>query len=178
MIGVFVSFTLSQAGMVVHWRRLRGPGLADQRGRSTGIGAVVTGVVLVVVAITKAHEGAWIIMLLIPMHVLVFRATRRHYDEVARQLSLEGWQPHGTRHKNTVIVPISGMQRAVVQALDYAKTLSTDVRGRLRQHRSAGNGSTVRTVAVLRGAQDDVAVHVVLEMLLRLVAHAHRALPR
>jgi amino acid transporter len=126
MIGVFVSFTLSQAGMVVHWRRLRGP-----RWRASavinGIGALVTGVVLVVVAVTKALEGAWIIMLLIPLNVLFCRLTRKHYDGVAAQLTLRGWESRGPRH-NTVLVPISGIQRAVLEALDYAKTLSADVR--------------------------------------------------
>ena len=126
MIGVFVSFTLSQAGMVVRWRRLRGPGWRSNA-MINGIGALVTFVVLVVVAVTKAREGAWLIILLIPLHVLFFRATRRHYDEVASQLTLKGWQPLGLR-KNTVIVPISGIQRAVVEALEYAKTLSQDVR--------------------------------------------------
>jgi hypothetical protein len=126
MIGVFVSFTLSQAGMVVRWRRLRTPGWRSHA-IVNGIGAVVTGVVLIVVAVTKAHEGAWLIMLLIPLNVLVFRATRKHYAMVSAQLSLQGWQPQSVR-TNTVIVPISGIQRAVVGALDYAKTLSTDVR--------------------------------------------------
>jgi hypothetical protein len=126
MIGVFVSFTLSQAGMVVRWRRLRGPGWKTSAAVN-GLGAFVTGVVLCVVAVTKAHEGAWIIMLLIPIHVLFFRSTRRHYDGVASQLGLEAWRPNGTR-KNIVIVPVSGVQRAVVQAIEYAKTLSTDVR--------------------------------------------------
>jgi hypothetical protein len=126
MIGVFVSFTLSQAGMVVHWKRLRGPGWRTSAAIN-GVGALVTGIVLLVVAATKAHEGAWIIILLIPVNVLLFRATRVHYDEVAEQLTLKGWQPEGPRH-NTVLVPISGLQRAVIGALDYAKTLSTDVR--------------------------------------------------
>jgi amino acid transporter len=127
MIGVFVSFTLSQAGMVVHWRRLgtRGSGASAA---INGIGAAVTGVVLVVVAVTKAHEGAWIILLLIPVLVAFFRATHRHYRAVAAQLSLKGAEePRAPRH-NTVIVPVSGMQRAVVRALDYARTLSPDVR--------------------------------------------------
>ena len=126
MIGVFASFTLSQAGMVVRWRRLRSPGW---RGNAfvNGIGALVTGIVLLVVAATKAHEGAWIIILLIPVHVVFFRMTRRHYNDVGAQLSLNDWRPHGVR-RNTVIVPISGIQRAVVEALDYAKTLSQDVR--------------------------------------------------
>ena len=126
MIGVFVSFTLSQAGMVVHWRRLKGPGWKTSA-FINGLGAFVTGVVLIVVALTKVREGAWIIMLLIPLHVFLFRATRRHYDEVARQLSMDGWT-NGTRHRNTVLVPMSGVHRAVVQALEYAKTLSPDVK--------------------------------------------------
>ena len=126
MIGVFVSFTLSQAGMVIHWRRLRGAGWRTSA-LINGVGAIVTGVVLLVVAVTKAVEGAWIIMLLIPLNVLFCRLTRKHYDGVAAQLSLRGWQPRGARH-NAVLVPISGVQRAVLEALDYAKTLSADVR--------------------------------------------------
>ena len=126
MIGVFVSFTLSQAGMVVRWKRLGGRGWKSSAAINL-VGAVVTGVVLIVVATTKAHEGAWIIILLIPVLVLFFRATRKHYDVVATQLSLRGWRPKTIR-RNTVIVPLSGIQRAVVEALDYAKTLSKDVR--------------------------------------------------
>ena len=126
MIGVFVSFTLSQAGMVVRWRRLRSPHWRSHA-IVNAVGSAVTGVVLLVVAATKAHEGAWIIIMLIPINVLFFRATRRHYDVVAAQLSLKGWQPLAV-HTNTVLVPISGIQRAVVGALDYAKTLSGDVR--------------------------------------------------
>ena len=127
MIGVFVSFTLSQAGMVVHWKKLQGPGWRTSAAIN-GFGALVTGIVLVVVAITKTREGAWIILLLIPVHVLLFRASRRHYDEVERQLSLEGFT-NGNKHQNIVLVPMSGVHRAVVQALEYAKTLSSDVRG-------------------------------------------------
>ncbi len=126
MIGVFVSFTLSQAGMVVHWRRLRGPGWRGSAAIN-GVGALVTGVVLLVVGTTKAAEGAWIIIALIPVHVLLFKATRRHYQGVAAQLTLQGWRSRGPRH-NAVVVPISGLQRAVVEALDYARTLSHDVR--------------------------------------------------
>ena len=126
MIGVFVSFTLSQAGMVLHWRREGGAGWRTSAAIN-GAGALVTGVVLIVVAITKAAEGAWIILLLIPLNVMLFRVTRRHYDIVASQLTLRGWQRRARRH-NTVLVPISGIQRAVVGAVDYARTLSSDVR--------------------------------------------------
>ena len=127
MIGVFVSFTLSQAGMVIHWRRLRGPGWKTSAAINS-VGALVTGVVLIVVAITKAREGAWIILLLIPIHVFLFRVTRRHYEEVSAQLSLEGWENRTGRRRNVVLVPMSGVHRAVVQAVEYARTLSDDVR--------------------------------------------------
>jgi len=126
MIGVFVSFTLSQAGMVLHWRREGGAGWRTSAAIN-GAGALVTGVVLIVVAITKAAEGAWIILLLIPLNVVLFRVTRRHYDIVASQLTVRGWERQARRH-NTVLVPISGIQRAVVGAVDYARTLSSDVR--------------------------------------------------
>jgi amino acid transporter len=127
MIGVFVSFTLSQAGMVVHWLRLRGPGWKTSA-FINGFGALVTGIVLIVVAVTKAHEGAWIILLLIPVHVYFFRITKKHYDVVAAQLSVKGWINPAPRRHNTVLVPISGVHRAVAQAVEYAKTLSSDVR--------------------------------------------------
>jgi len=127
MIGVFVSFTLSQAGMVVHWRRLRGRGWKTSA-MINGLGALVTGVVLLVVAVTKVEEGAWIILLLIPLHVLFFRAVRHHYDRVESQLSLTNWIDETPKRYNTVLVPISGVHRAVIEAVAYAKTLSPDVR--------------------------------------------------
>ncbi len=126
MIGVFVSFTLSQAGMVIHWRRLREPGWRASA-VINGFGAIVTGVVLIVVATTKAAEGAWIIILMIPTLVTIFKVTRRHYDHVADELTLKDWRP-GPIGRHTVLVPIGGLQRAVVKALRYASTLSADVR--------------------------------------------------
>ena len=126
MIGVFVSFTLSQAGMVMHWRKLRGEGWRTSAAIN-GFGAVVTGVVLLIVATTKAFEGAWIVIVMIPALVVIFEVTRRHYDQVAAELSLRGWRPEPVQH-HTVLVPIGGIQRAVVQALRYAHTLSNDVR--------------------------------------------------
>ncbi len=126
MIGVFVSFTLSQAGMVIHWRHTREPGWQTSAAIN-GFGAVVTGVVLIIVAATKTLEGAWIVLLLIPVIVAVFKATRQHYDHVASQLTLKGYTPHSRVH-NTVLIPIGGIQRAVVEALRYAETLSDDVR--------------------------------------------------
>jgi amino acid transporter len=126
MIGVFVSFTLSQAGMVIHWRTLRGPGWKTSAAVN-GFGAVVTGAVLAIVATTKAFAGAWIVILMIPTLVVIFDTTRRHYAQVAAELSLRGWRPEPAPH-HTVLVPIGGMQKAVVQALRYARTLANDVR--------------------------------------------------
>ncbi len=126
MIGVFVSFTLSQAGMVRKWRRERGLGWRSSALLNL-VGAVATGLVLVIVAVTKFAEGAWIILFLIPLLVLWFRSVHRHYAGVAEQLSLRGLTPEPRRH-STVVLPISGVHRAVVQAVQYAKMLSADVR--------------------------------------------------
>jgi amino acid transporter len=126
MIGVFVSFTLSQAGMVIHWRQSKEAGWKTSA-FINGFGALVTGVVLIVVTVTKTLEGAWIVLLLIPAIVMVFKATRRHYDKVASQLTLRGYTTQRRIH-NTVLMPIGGIQRAVVEALRYAETLSDDVR--------------------------------------------------
>ncbi len=126
MIGVFVSFTLSQAGMVIHWRKTKEAGWKTSA-VINGFGALVTGVVLVIVAVTKTLEGAWIVLLLIPIIVGIFKITRQHYDHVAAQLTLKGYAPQPRAH-NIVVMPIGGMQRAVVEALRYAETLSDDVR--------------------------------------------------
>jgi amino acid transporter len=126
MIGVFVSFTLSQAGMVIHWRKTREPGWKTSA-LINGFGAMVTGIVLLIVAVTKTLEGAWIVLLLIPLIVMLFKATHRHYQHVASELTLKGYQPQARLH-NTVLIPIGGLQRAVVEALRYAETLSDDVR--------------------------------------------------
>ncbi len=126
MIGVFISFTLSRAGMVVHWRQTKEHGWKTSA-LINGVGAVVTGIELVIVAVTKTFEGAWIVLLLIPIIVALFKATRRHYDHVGAQLTLRNYTPQRKVH-NTVLIPIGGIQRAVVEALRYAETLSDDVR--------------------------------------------------
>ena len=126
MIGVFVSFTLSQAGMVIHWRKTRDPGWKTSA-LINGFGALVTGIVLMIVAVTKTLEGAWIVLLLIPVIVALFKATHRHYGHVASELTLKGYERLKRLH-NTVLIPIGGLHRAVVEALGYAETLSDDVR--------------------------------------------------
>src|SRR4030095_12633942 len=115
-----------QAGMYLKWRRERAPGWGGHA-LLNGVGAVLTTILLGVVAVAKFGEGAWLIVGLIPLLVLAFRGIRGHYDNVARQLSLKEWTPDELDH-NTVVVPISGVHRAVVRAIQYARTLSPDVR--------------------------------------------------
>jgi hypothetical protein len=183
-VGVFLSFTLSQSGMVRHWLRegrdLRmrraaqrsnggGNGSSERyaatisgegetldeihvsvtpealAGRNptdvafvrkershwkrsiviNGLGAIATTVVLFVLIITKFIHGAWIVIILIPMLVMMFRGVHRHYLQVAQQLTTEGLEKlRPIRHQ--VIVPISGIHRGVVRALEYAKSIAPD----------------------------------------------------
>jgi len=121
-VGVFISFTLSQAGMVRHWLVEKGP---RWRARLVvnGVGAVTTGLVTVVIAVTKFTHGAWIVVLVIPILVGSFLAMRRHYTEVAVGLSLEGFEgPPEFQH--TVLVLIGDVHRGVVRAIQYARTLA------------------------------------------------------
>ena len=81
-VGVFLAFTLSQAGMVVHWRRHRGPGWR-RRLALNALGAALSGLVLLTAAVAKFAEGAWVVVLAVPLLVLLFRRIHRHYARVA-----------------------------------------------------------------------------------------------
>jgi amino acid transporter len=121
-VGVFTSFTLSQASMVRRWLRLR-PARWPWRVAISTLGAMTTGVVLVVVAATKFMDGAWIVIVLIAILIMTFVAIRQHYQDVARQLSLEGYDaPAEMTH--TVLVLVGDLHRGVVEALQYAQALS------------------------------------------------------
>lgn len=124
-VGVFTAFTLSQLGMVRRWSRLRTPGW-QRSAAFNAVGAVATAVVLVVVAATKFVHGAWIVMVLIPSLIYGFLSIHRHYEDVARELSLKQPWP-GSVHRHTVIVPIAGLHRGVVKALRYAQVLGGDL---------------------------------------------------
>ena len=87
-VGVFTGFTLSQAGMVRHHQRVQGAGLAVQGGASTRVGAVATGIVLLVVVVSKFTIGAWIPAVVIPVIVVVLKAVKRHYERVERRLAV------------------------------------------------------------------------------------------
>jgi amino acid transporter len=139
-VGVFLSFTLSQTGMARHWWKNRllaknsssKPTQRYDRGWSwklfiNGLGAVTTAVVTLIFAITKFIDGAWIIVLLLPIMVLSFFAIHRHYRSLAHDLSLDdyGEPPPSRRHR--VIVTLAGVHRGALEALDYAMSLSDDV---------------------------------------------------
>ncbi|HNP88519.1 MAG TPA: APC family permease [Kouleothrix sp.] len=124
-VGVFLSFTLSQFGMVQRWRRIRTPGW--QRSAAINLlGSLVTGTVLVVIASTKFLEGAWAVLLLIPIMVVVLRSIHTHYVAVARQLSLADASPPTAVRRHTAVVLISGVHRGVVPALQYALSIAPD----------------------------------------------------
>lgn len=125
-IGVFISFTVSQSGMVRRWLRLREEGWVWRIWFSL-VGAVVTGIVLVTLAFTKFTEGAWIVVLLIPSLVVVFLIVHRHYDTVAAQLSLEGMAPPPPL-EGTILVLVGDLHRGVVRALQYAQSLSPNAK--------------------------------------------------
>ena len=121
-IGVFISFTLSQGGMVRRWLRLREKGWR-WRVWINGVGALVTAVVLLTLAVTKFVEGAWIVVVVIPVLVTTFVVMHRHYNEVAHELSLEGFEGP-PRFQHTVLVLVGDVHRGVVRAVQYARTLA------------------------------------------------------
>jgi Amino acid permease len=174
-VGVFLSFTLSQLGMVRHWLKERDRNQeAQETGRAfeeqsvssasdnageplpdpeltveeahkssfvtdevtapsnwkkpiviNGVGALATALVMVVLIVTKFIHGAWIVVVVTPLLVMMFRAIHRHYLSVAQQLSIDGLEPLRTVN-HTVIVPISGIHRGVLNALQYAKSIAPE----------------------------------------------------
>ena len=124
-IGVFLSFTLSQSGMAVRFFRLREPGWRRAIAIS-GFGALVTGVVLTVLTLTKFTHGAWAVIVLIPLIVFGLKAIRNHYSDVAQQLSLENAPKPIALRRHTAIVLVSGIHRGVLPALQYASSIAPD----------------------------------------------------
>jgi amino acid transporter len=142
-IGVFLSFTLSQSGMSHRWWKIgrlkegeevqeAGSVLrADSHWRLkmiiNGFGAVCTAIVMMVFAVTKFTEGAWVVLILTPMLVMMFLLIHRHYRNLARQLSLDHPVGRLRVRRHRVIMPIAGVHRGTLEALGYATSLSDDV---------------------------------------------------
>lgn len=138
-VGVFLSFTLSQAGMVRRWFRLRTPRW-QVNAVVNGLGAVVTGIVMLVIAATKwaageklpvgpflVPTGAWMVVVMVPSLVWVFFLIHKHYQVLAAQLTLKGYEEPKPR-VNTVLVLVPDVHRGVIPALQFARTLGHDVR--------------------------------------------------
>jgi amino acid transporter len=142
-IGVFLSFTLSQAGMARRWWKIGhlASGQEVQERGSTlrpepnwqfkmlinGFGALCTGVVTLVFTFTKFREGAWVVIVSAPVLVLIFSAIHHHYRDLAKGLSVEDYGPAPQIRRHRVILPISGVHRGTLDALRYATSLSDDV---------------------------------------------------
>ena len=124
-VGVFLAFTLSQSGMVMRHLRRR-EGRFRLHAAVNAAGATATGAALLVIAVTRFKHGAWIVILLIPLFVIMFLRTHRHYFFVRRQLSLQEIEPERPL-RHTAIVPISAVNRSTIYALRYAKSIAHEV---------------------------------------------------
>jgi len=123
-VGVFVAFTLSQAGMVIHHRKHRDPGW--QRGQVVNaVGCLATFVVAIIIMATKFTKGAWVPMVVIPVVMVLLHATHRHYVRVANLLRIQlDFNP--IQRGNTVVVLVSGVHRSSMQAMAFAKSMHPD----------------------------------------------------
>ncbi|MFI6375715.1 APC family permease [Streptomyces sp. NPDC050546] len=126
-IGVFVGFTIAQVGMVRHWRLERGRGW---RGKAllNGLGGLLTGVSAVVVTATKFEEGAWLVVVALPLLVAAFVAVNRAYTRIGDRLALGRIPETPHRDRSLVIVPVSSLSRLTSEALTAAASLGDEVR--------------------------------------------------
>ncbi len=127
-VGVFIDFTISQSGMIRHWLRERSPGWR-RRLSINAFGAVLTATVAVIVTAVKFFDGAWLVLALIPTLVGLMAFIRRQYDlqEAELQVRDEGLLP-GPHREQRVIIPVNGINRAVVQAVNFGRALTRDLR--------------------------------------------------
>jgi amino acid transporter len=121
-VGVFTSFTLSQLGMVMRGRSLRDQGW-QRRAIVNGFGATMTFIVLIIVAVSKFRQGAWLPVVVIPIVIAAFLAVRRHYDRVNAAIAITPDQVRRGYPNHTVVVLVSRVHRGVIEALEYARSL-------------------------------------------------------
>ena len=126
-VGVFISFTLSQTGMVRRWLTKKGPHWRKNL-IVNGAGAVTTGIATIILATTKFTQGAWIVFLLILILIWMFRSIRSHYKAVSEQIALTRDHRPPIPRRNIVIIPISAVDQAVVRAVDYARSRAGEIR--------------------------------------------------
>jgi len=126
-VGVFVGFTLSQFGMVKHWRTERGRGWMT-RATINGVGAFLTAATTIIELVSKFTEGAWLIVLVIPGLVLMFDRVHRTYDRIGALLGIGQTPPPPTRHKSLVIVPVASISRLIAAGISTALSIGDEVR--------------------------------------------------
>jgi hypothetical protein len=126
-IGVFLSFTLAQAGMVVYQVRRKGERARKRQMIMNCLGALATGAVCLLLCLEKFMAGAWLVLLILPLLIFAFRRINLHYEMTQRQLALPetGYQPSGFEH--TVLVLVASLNKGMIPALEYAKSISTRV---------------------------------------------------
>jgi amino acid transporter len=127
-VGVFIDFTISQSGMIRHWLREKSAGW-QKRLSINAFGATLTAIVAVVVTVVKFRDGAWLVLVLIPILVGLMSFIHRQYDlqEVELKVREEGLLP-GPHREQRVIIPVNGINRAVVQAVNFGRALAKDLR--------------------------------------------------
>ena len=131
-IGVFLSFTIAQAGMVVHWHREKTSGCLP-RAMLNAFGAIVTGIIVLIIGFTKFIYGAWLVVIFIPFMVKTFKQIKSHYMDMAEQLHLPVSELNPDIEanlkigKNIVIMPIASPTLLVAETMKYAKSISTDI---------------------------------------------------
>ena len=131
-IGVFLSFTIAQAGMVVHWHREKTSGWFP-RAMLNAFGAIVTGIIVLIIGFTKFIYGAWLVVIFIPFMVKTFKQIKSHYMDMAEQLHLPVSELNPDIEanlkigKNIVIMPIASPTLLVAETMKYAKSISTDI---------------------------------------------------
>jgi amino acid transporter len=155
-VGAFLAFTLSQAGMVMHW--WRGKGSEGRPARHlfvNGLGAATTAVALLVIVAAKFREGAWITLLAIPSLILLFRSVHRYYERIDRELQEPRLLDLSTNEPPLVVIPTESWNRLTRKALRFGMTLSPDV---FAVHLSAleGNDADAETRNVERQWKEDV----------------------
>ena len=126
-VGVFLSFTLSQAGMVQRWISMRGPHWRKKLAIN-GIGAAATATATLIIAGTKFVHGAWIVIVLLPLLIVIFHGIHSHYLDLSQQIALSRDARPSRPKRNMVMIPIGGVNKAVLRAVDYARSRGGDVR--------------------------------------------------
>ncbi len=126
-VGAFLAFTLSQAGMVGHWFKKRGPNWV-RNAFVNGLGALVTGITVLVVLVAKFMDGAWITVIFIPLLIFVFRRVRLHYHEITMATAcLEAVEPANHKASPIAVVPMDRWSSVTKQALEFASRISTEI---------------------------------------------------